>query len=219
MKWETELCEIEGTYDSLKYTEAQLRNTRGLMYSLSGIPLSARTSAYEIGDIGKFGVEELDTEYKREIVKLKKLDIVKDDYWEEMREKQIIATEQYYKLARLKIQGYTNPKILLEAENVGECREKYAEPLVAGGNSLLEAWENLKDFQKTQNGDPDRLQKEFDIQIKSPDKYKYALVDVTTFGWWNCVNHTIDYVGSDAPHQENFDRLFVKIKKIYCDEP
>lgn len=219
MKWETELCEMEGTYDSAKYTEAQLRNTHGLMYSLYSIPLSTNNTVFKFEDIGQLSFEKLDSEYKQRIENLKNLDIVKDDYWERMRQKQIRVTERFYQLSRLTIQGYTNPKILLEAENVETCREKYAEPLANGGSPLLKAWAELNTEMKTRNGDPERLQKEFEMQSASPDKFKFALVRVTTFGWWNCVNNTIDYVSSDEPARENFDRLFKKVKTIYCDEP
>lgn len=219
MKWDTEFCEFEGTYDSSKYTEAQLRNTRDLMYSLNSSPLSTKIAVFKIEDLDKLDVKQLDDEYKREIEKLKNLDIIQDEYYQKMREKQLKVIEQFYKRSRLNVLGYKNPKILLEAENTGECREKYAEPLAVGGDSLLEAWKKLNLVMQSRNADPERVKKEFEFKLNSSDKFKYALVDMLTFGWSNCVNQTIDHASTDKPVQENFNRLFVKVKEIYCDKP
>lgn len=220
MKYETDLCEIEGTYDSSKYTEVQLRNTLMLAFSVGSVPLHTSGSVFKYKDIAKLDIAKLDTEYQEKTKKLKELDIVKTEYWEQLRQEQLRETEQSYKLSRLRMQGYTNPKILLEAENVGECRADYAEPLVAGGDILLEAWKKVHLKHKENNGDPDRLQRIFDEQFNSPDKFKFATVEVTTFGWWNCVVRKIERPGDQFENSlEDFEKMFVKLKEISCDEP
>ena len=190
-----------------------------LFNSLGAIPLSTDNTVFKYEDIKNLSVAKLDNEYNQRIKELKTLDIVKNDYWETIRQNKLRETEQFYKLSRLTIQSYTNPNVLKQAENVGECREKYAEPLAAGGDSLLDAWKMVNEIIKSKNGNPKRIQQIFDTQFNSPDKFKYAVVEVTAFGWWNCVNDTIDYVSSEESQQKNFDKLFKKIKQIYCDEP
>lgn len=220
MKYETDLCEIEGTYDSLKYTETQLRNVLMLAYLVGSVPLQTNASVFKYEDIAKLNIADLDTEYRETMKKLKELDIVKTEYWEQLRQARLRQTEQTYKLVRLRMQGYTNPKILLEAENIGECRTDYAEPLVVGGDAMLEAWKKVHLRQKANNGDPGRLQRIFDEQFNSPDKFKFATVEVTTFGWWNCVVRKIERPGDKFENSlEEFKKLFVKLKEIYCDEP
>lgn len=219
MKWETELCEIEGTYDSSKYTEAQLRNTLKLYQSIGSTPLSTYYTVFKYEDIKKLSVTKLDTEYKQKIEELKNLDIVKTAYWETIRQEKLKEIEQSYKLGRLTIQSYENPVVLRQAENVGECRENFAEPLILGGDSLLNAWKVVNEINKSRNCCPENLQQKFDEQFNSPDKFKYAVVEVTGFGWWNCVNAKRYHVNSEESQQKNFDKLFKKIKEISCDEP
>ncbi len=219
MKWETDLCEIEGTYDSSKYTETQLRNTLKLFQSIGASPLFTHYTVFKYEDIKTLSVAKLDTEYKQKIEELKNLDIVKTAYWETIRQKKLRETEQSYKLGRLTIQSYTNPTVLMQTENVGECREKFAEPLVARGDSLLDAWKVVNEINKSRNCCPENLQQKFDEQYNSPDKFKYAVVEVTAFGWWNCVNAKRYHVNSEESQQKNFDKLFKKIKEISCDEP
>lgn len=220
MKYETELCEIEGTYDSSKYTEAQLRNTLTLAFSVGAIPLQTSGLVFKYEDIANLSVAELDEEYRETMKKLKAMDIVKSQYWEQLRQARLRQTEQTYKLSRLLMQSYTNPKVLLEAENAGECRADYAEPLAAGGETLLGAWRKVHLEKKKNNGDPDRIQRIFDEQFNSPDKFKFATVEVATFGWWNCVNEKIERPGEQFENSlEDFKKLFVKQREIYCDEP
>ena len=116
-----------------------------LFNSLGAIPLSTDNTVFKYEDIKNLSVAKLDNEYNQRIKELKTLDIVKNDYWETIRQNKLRETEQFYKLSRLTIQSYTNPNVLKQAENAGECREKYAEPLANGGDSLLDAWKRVRE--------------------------------------------------------------------------
>ncbi len=168
-------------YDANKYTEKQLQNTLRILEN--DFDLTTNTIATEITEIENLSVEDLDAEYIKVSQELKTLDIVKDRFWQNMRQKRLATLEKDYKLMRIKILGYTDQKILLQAENVGECKTKYAEPLAAGGDKMLEAWKILIEEQKRNNTNPEKIQKEFDEQSASPDKFKYALLDLMSFGW------------------------------------
>lgn len=218
LAWQTELCEFQGAYDPAKYTEKELLNTIELINSVGSIPLFTRSTVIQHEDIEKLSVAELDNEYEKTIKRLINMEIVKDDYWEKLRRAKIRETEQSYHLQRLTIRGYTNPKILLEAENVGECLANYAEPLATGGESLLETWRTVNKKSQAKNASPERMQKRFELEFASPDRFKYALVEVTTYGWWNCVNDTIEYVDYNEDHRGNFKKLFVKVEEN-CNEP
>ena len=218
-KWESELCEFEGTYDSSKYTETQLRNTYELRSSLGAIPLFTDATVGKYEDIKTLSLEELDKEYKERSEKLKNLDIVKGEFWEKMRQDKLKEMNKAYYLKRLTIQGYANPAILREYKGAESCSINYAEPLIAGGDSLIGAWRKVNLDSQKRNGSPETLQRRFDEQNASPDRLKYARIEVMRFGWWNCINQTIPYVEYDEKQQENFDKLFIKIKEFYCDEP
>ena len=218
-RWTTELCEFEGTYDAKKYTEAQLRNTQELLASLGTVPLFTETTAWKYNDIKKLSIEELDREYKQKSEKLKNLDIVKSEYWETIRQNKLKETEQVYKLSRITIQAYTNPAILKQYTPAEACVKKYADPLINGGDDLLKVWREVNEESRKRNGNPERVRMIFERKYNSPDKLKYALLEVMSFGWWNCANDTIEYVVADEKPHEEFNKLFKKVKTIYCDEP
>jgi len=56
-------------------------------------------------------------------------------------------------------------------------------------------------------------------EYDSPDKYKYARVEVMSFGFWNCANALIEREEYDGTHEEQFKKLFKRTRTIACDEP
>lgn len=218
-KWQTELCEFEGTYDSSKYTAEELKNTQEFLATIGMIPLFTDATVGNYDDIKTLSLEELDKEYKEKSEALKNLDLVEGEYWEMLRQKKLNETNQAYYLKRLTIQGYENPKILREYKEGENCTINYAEPLIAGGDSLIGAWRKVNLDSQKNNGSPETLQRRFDRENASPDRLKYARIEVMRFGWWNCINQTIPYVEYDAKQRENFEKLFKNIKTVYCDEP
>ena len=63
------------------------------------------------------------------------------------------------------------------------------------------------------------LQQRFDERYASADRDKWALIEVLSFGWWNCVNSSIPYVDSDGTPEQEFKKLFVKVVEKDCEEP
>lgn len=217
-KWSDELCDYSGTYNSKKYTETQLRNTNRLREP-GGFSLVTSATVFKPEDLPTLDLAALEAEYKTKSSELANLDIVNAPYWEALRKAKLAELKQVYDLSRLTIQGHKNPKILNELVGSDECKKKYAVPLIAGGNILLRAWRTLNEEHRSKNGDPDRLRRVFDEQYASPNRMKYALVEVMTFGWWNCANKAIKYVEYDGSQEREFRKLFIRVRNVQCDEP
>ena len=218
-RWNTELCRFSGTYDSRKYTTTQLENTVRLMRPEFGLDHNATVWKFE--EIAGLNVGTLDEKYKKAISELKQLRIVSSPFWENIRQKKIQEIEQVYRLSRATMLGYTEPVKLREYAGAALCKTKFAEPLIAGGDRLLAAWRVVNEDSRKKNADPERLRRIFDEQMASPDRSKFALVEVMSFGWWNCANEFVDYdAGASSPAREReFRRLFIRVRNLGCDEP
>ncbi|MBK9216617.1 MAG: hypothetical protein IPM59_13670 [Chloracidobacterium sp.] len=218
LRWEDEMCEYSGTYDPKIHTAARLRNT--LKLSLPGsYLLETNTTAWSYGDIAKLDIAAFDAEYKRKVAELKALDIVNVAYWQDLKARKIRELEQVYKLERTSMLGYSDPAKLLAYEAAPDCVTRYARPLAAGGDQLLAAWLNVNVESRKNNADPDRLQRIFDQQLRSPDKMKFALVEVMNFGWSNCANALIERIQYDGTPEAEFKKLFKKARTLRCYEP
>ncbi len=85
---------------------------------------------------------------------------------------------------------------------------------------LLNAWEALVEEKCRNNGSPESLRREYREQNASPQRLEYARMFVTTFGWWNCANHSIEYAPANTMAQnEAFRKLFSKTINLACDDP
>jgi len=218
LRWTNDLCEFEGSYDAKKYTDAQLKNTLELFASGSfNIQTEAPVWRYE--DIQSLSVAALDKEYQAKSTALTKLDIIKSPYWESLRTRKLKELKQVYELSRVTILGYGEPAKLNEATFADSCVVKYANPLINGGDQLLTTWRAVNEDTRRRNGDPERIKKIFQAEYDSPDRLKFARVEVMLFGFWNCANKFIERVSDAVSHEEEFKKLFKKTRTIECDEP
>ncbi len=221
-KWGDELCEYASTYNSAKYTEQQLRNTFELMRSSGGVGLSTSDVAFRLDAIQKLNTDSLEKEYKAVKKHLTALDIVPVPYWETLRQRKLKQIEEEYALKKVNIQAYKDPKILKTYTAAPECVTRYADALIAGDDKLVAVWRAQVEEQCKNNGSPKRLRQEFDTYYNSPQRMAYARMEVLTFGWSNCANAHISYVGSGDESLEidkQFRKLFIKTKTVGCDEP
>jgi hypothetical protein len=217
-KWNDDFCEYRGTYNAKRYTLAQLRNTEKLLGR--GI-YSIQTSAtvFDPADLPKLDLSELEREYATKVAELNGLDIVKVPYWQELRKQTLAEMKQVYELSRVTIPGHSNPEMLNRITWADSCKTKYAVPLIAGGDFLLSTWRAVNEKSRANNGDPDRVRRIFDERYASPDRMKFALVEVMTFGWWNCANQFINYVETEGTQEREFKKLFTRVRTTRCDEP
>ncbi len=217
-QWTTELCEYEGTYDAKKYTEAQLRNTLKL-FAIGNFDIQTDATVWKYEEIKKLNVAALDKEYESKSTALKKLGIVKSAYWEALRERKLKELKQVYELSKLTMLAYNEPAKLKEAAFAKACVAKYSDPLIKGDDELLAIWRTVNEDTRRNNGDSERIKKIFEAEYDSRDKYKYARVEVMSFGFWNCANALIEREEYDGTHEEEFKKLFKQTKTVACDEP
>jgi len=217
-QWEDEICVFEGIYDARLYTEKQLENTYKLWYSQDYEMELYQAAVFEYEDIGRLRTpSSLDAEYARKAAALRKLEVVNTAFWKAFKQKKLKALEQDYQLARASVQAYQKPKALREVTFAEACVQKFAPPLIAGGDELLRIWREVNIDSRKKNASPEAVRKNFEEQLASADKFKYAQVEVITFGWWNCVNARIDRGGEGSVPSKNFWKLFKHVNRIGCD--
>ncbi|MBX3243809.1 MAG: hypothetical protein KF685_05075 [Acidobacteria bacterium] len=217
--WQTDMCEMTGQYDPLKYTEEQLKNTLEL-FSPDEISLSARATVWNYAEIEKLDVAKLDSDYKQMRERIATMPIVNSPYWENARKAKLRELDQVYELSRVTMKAYTEPAALRQYSRSASCKSDYAEPIIAGGDKLIAAWRKVNEASQAKNAYPERLKARFESQLASPEKLQFAIVETMAFGWWNCANQDVDYDedASSGKHSEAFDKLFSNVKSV-CDEP
>jgi hypothetical protein len=217
-RWMTELCEFEGTYDSKKYTPAQLRDTWKLL-SLGYFPNTIDPTPDKYAGIKTLSVDTLNKEYQARTNALKRLNIIKTKYWVALRQRHLKELEQVFQLSRATILGYADPAKLREITFADACVNKYVNPLIAGGDSLIAIWREVNEETRKNNASPERIKSIFDSQFNSPEKFQYAQVEVMRFGWWNCANSFIDREDRYEENEREFRKLFNRTRTISCDQP
>jgi hypothetical protein len=218
-KWTTELCEVTGTYNSKKYTAAQLRDTLKL-FGASSPRIDFQATVWKHEEIAKLDITALDREYEQKSKMIRELNIVKVPFWENLRQATLKEMQQYYELSKVTAGAYTQPEVIKAYPSAESCKLKYAGPLVAGGERLVAAWREVNLASQKVNADPGRLQQQFDRENASPDRLKLALVETMSFGWWNCANEFIESPkqASDGTAEKEFRKLFIRMRER-CDEP
>jgi hypothetical protein len=219
-QWSDEACSFEGTYDRRRYSPQQLRNIRRLL-SPGEFDIEYSATVFQYEDIAKLDVATLDREYRRKTAALRSLDVGRDRYWLNVKQARMDEMRRVYDLSRVTIEGYRRPQALFQYSNAGSCRRDFAEPLAAGGQSLLDAWLKVNEASRRVNADPERLRREFEIQLASPDRMRFALVEVMTFGWWNCANALIDRADGVqlAGRERMFRKVFRRVRTRACETP
>lgn len=220
VRWSSEggFCEYEGTFDSKKHTALQLKNTQRLITGEFNFDTTPAT-VWKYEEIASLDFAKVEADYQKKSSELRNLNIVKNPYWENVRQKKLKELEQYYLLTKATMASYQTPLRLRDYPFAESCKTKYAELLIAGGNALLKIWETVNLETRKNNSDPNRIKRIFDEQRNSADALKFALVEVTSFGWWNCANALIDQGDDSALKEKNFNKLFIRVRTIRCDEP
>lgn len=217
-RWQDELCTYEGTYAGSKTPLTKLQNTLKLSRPGS-YTLDRNVVVWSHEDIARIDIRTLDNEYSRKLAELKALDIVSSSYWQDFKHRKQRELEQVYSLERTTMRAYREPAALFEYTGAPACVARYAGPINAGGDALLNVWRSVNEESRIKNSDPERLRRIFESQYKSPDRMRFALVEVMNFGWSNCANALIRYVDYDGTPEREFKKLFSKVRTLRCEEP
>jgi len=209
---------MTGTYNAKKVTKERLADTVKLMREYSSMGLNTQATVFKPADLPRLSLVDLEAEYKQTRAEIAALKVVASPYWIKQQQAKLAELDRYYELSRITIRGHKEPRVLLEYPRAEQCKTRYAQPLIAGGDALLNAWRTLNVEQRKKNADPERVRREYEAQLASPERMEFALVEVMTFGWWNCANETIDYVPNDGAQGREFEKQFTRIRRE-CDEP
>lgn len=217
-KWSSEMCEFESTYNTKQYSQKLIADCHFLCFEnviIENTPLFVKPK-----EIEALRTDSLEKEYLVKSTKLKNLELPKTKYWESFRQSKLKELEQWYTLAKLLTISYTNPKILNQFKRPTDCTTKHYKALIANGDSLLKDWKEVMAGNALKNCCPEKIWETYNEQFKSADKLLYARIEVLTYGWWNCAIETVE---TSAKYETNkideFSKLFINTKKLYCEEP
>ncbi len=217
-KWAYDSCEYESVYDTSKYTLAQLRDTHKLMNE-RGLLLNFDATPQDLVAVRNLDIARLENEYSAKKTELENLKLVKSVYFENLRRRVLKQLDQTYELSKVTVTAYKNPKVLKQFNFAQSCAEKFADPLISGGDLLLKTWLEINTKSRENNGDPGYVKRLYEERYNSSDRFSYAQNEVMTFGWWNCANAFIEYVDDSGKSEKEFKKVFKRTKKIGCDEP
>lgn len=216
--WEEELCSYRGLYDPKKYTEAELRNTLKLINRNDFNLIEHSTSVFGLSDIARINVAAFDAKYRDMAQRLRELRIVRTPYFQGLRAAKLKELEHYWQMSRTSMIAFSDPSAINDFKLSPSCNQRFAGPLMKGGDDLMAAWLSVNMDNRSKNSDPERLRREFERQKASSDADTYARIEVITFGWYNCANQDIEYVGNDGSAGEEFQKLLTRVRG-QCDEP
>lgn len=209
------MCDYSGTYNSRLYTAKQLADTAKLVEP-GGFGITAWATVFHPNDLPNLSLQKLEDNYREQVNAVNALQLVNVPYFEKLRQDMLEELRQVYELSKVTIEAHSNPKVLRTYNGAEACKTKFAEPLIAGGDSLLRTWRLVNEDSRSKNSDPERLRREFEQQMASPDRMKFALVEVMGFGWWNCVNETIFRVPTEGQQEREFKKLFTRVRTLGC---
>lgn len=221
-KWEDELCLYEGTYDTKKVTKDQLKACYRLALQ-NDFDINTSPMVFKPEDIqNRLEPEKLEEEFRTKAEQLKKLGVPQTPFWKGLKAAKLKEQQQRYAFNHAAFRAYKEVNALKEYQSKNKAAQRYTTILLAGGNTLLDEWKELRKKMAERNCDPERITREYEARLASPERLNYAFVDVMTFGWFNSANEGIELAADIYPPEmvnKEWKKLFIKTKTIHCDEP
>lgn len=212
--WFFMMCDYTGTYDSIQYSEEELENT--LKWLINGEGTVKPFSIFDPADLQRVDKEAVEEEFDQTLQNLKTLGFVNTPYFKELKESRINEVEQLKLLSLMQIESFSNPGILQDdAYSKDDCRE-YTNALIAGGDELLAMRKKMAE-QSRGEGNSSAWERYIE-ETQSDNELELARIHVSTFGWWNCVNTSIERVDMHQAHETEFLRFFENVT-MECEEP
>jgi hypothetical protein len=195
--WGLGLCDYKGTYDTGRYTEAELKATEALMQG-SYVPILD----------GKTTRAALDQEYQAIRKTVSEFKIVAEPKWEQYRAAKLNNDQHRYYLAVSEIEYRTDPQQLKANPSYPQCKQ-FADLLLGNDQAAIDFW---------LAGEKPRGDVEYQKAVaksKAPDGAAQARNSILNYGWHNCVNSLV----AELPFDESeFEKLFTGVKQE-CEEP
>lgn len=212
--WHYEICNYTGTYDANQYSKEQLENT--LKWLIGGQGTITPFSIFSPEDLKRVDKDAVEQEFNETLKNLNSLSYINTPYFKEIKQQRIKEIERIKLLSLIQIESYSNPKVLRKDNYSKEQCSESTNALIAGGDKLLAMRRKMAEKSRDEGntGAWDRYIEE----TKSDNELELARVHVTTFGWWNCVNKSIDRVNPYEAHESGFMALFEDIT-MECEEP
>ena len=204
--FDDELCIYTGYYDSKKYSEKQLEETHQLF-----------SSSHYVPSHGTF--DELTGRYDSVICAIENLDVVSVSYFQELKKDVLRYLQETYALKKVEKKAKEESGALIDAVAEGTEAREYAIALHAGGGDLLLAYERLVKQQMEDNSIPEYLWNNYEYTMSRPDRLERAFDYVLVYGWWNSANQLVNHLTYDGSQMEEFQKLFIKVETVDCDEP
>lgn len=224
-EWQSELCEHVGYYKPGHFTVKQLQDTYFLQYTFNSVTALDTDITIDNPELYntayiESSLKKLENNYIQAAQKLKSLDVVPSKFWLEHKQLLLLELEELYKLQKLTLEAHINPGFLIGTVYADKCHD-YVNALTSEDSTvLLEAWKNLVEFKKSQNGYPEKLEQEYQRKLKSKGRLLFARIDLMTYGWWNCANEQRKYVdgfNQEGQMSKEFNKLFNRIESV-CED-
>jgi len=212
--WSYGLCNYKGIYDTEKYTANQLQNT--LDISILGILLQTNAVVFNVDSISTLNLEKLTAEYQEKKKYFDTVEVIQTNDVQTLKKLLLKKLEEEYFFKKMAIEVYKEPKTIL---NYSEKCQEYSQ--------VIASEEEEKIIQVCREMITERVKSglyqqttldEFESNMQTPQKRNYATVQLITFGWWNCVNNTINDPTENEITYNEFKGLFEKLEE-QCDEP
>jgi hypothetical protein len=221
--WEDDACRYRGYFAAGQYSQQQLRDS----YQLVTFPYASAAYRESIWELEQFHPDSINTrlqrlekQHRQERVELQALQVVPLPYWQQLKRLRQQEEEELYQLRKLTLQAYFQPELLLKAPRAGGC-QRYVQALTAADTlQLLRGWRELVDAQKKNNGAPENLEADYQLQFASAERLRYARLRLMLFGWWNCANEHRQYldVADEQRPWVAFEQLFGKVVRYDCED-
>lgn len=210
--WFHEFCNYSGNYDANKTTKETLDNT--MEFLVRGIVPSG-FSLMSVENLKYVDKEATEKEYDDLILKLKTKKFINSEYFNNLKQQRIKVVQRSKKLNLIKLESLENPEVLLVDEYSRKNCKEHVNALINGGNTLLDAWQKMAEERRDKGNKSAWM--DYQEESKKADRELRARLEILSFGWWNCVNASIDYVDEQVAYEE-FKKLFTDVK-VECEEP
>lgn len=209
-EWEEGLTYYTGKLDTAKYSMDEIKTIYTYLYS-PGSEMLMVGNIWKIEQMDTATTTAIDNYYSRTLSVLESMRIPEGEFWDSLRAYRKRELFEICQDNRLFILAIHTPEILYDFYHE-ECAEEIS-ALTGDSTDLLKGWRKLKDRQKLNNGSPEYLEKEYQEQLASDNRLKYARLDIMKYGWGNCMNQFVYHHEDWIRIEEEFQKLFLSVDR------